>query len=288
MVVSIFVLLLGLFLPSAASYVGQLVMKPFHATSLWLRESNSLIPTFVRERQALQQKIEELENTIQVTSRADITRQRLFEENIRLRSLLGAEQENRIAAGVIARPDGLPYDYIQIDQGTNAGISVGSPVFVGKDIVIGLVAYAAEEYSFVTLFTTPGFQATVFVSGPNVVAQMEGLGGGVARVRLPQGIAMNVGNLVYVPSIEPGVFGRISHLENEPTQPEQYGYISPDISISSLYTVAVGKVSQISQSTEDIEESILNDLMSTLVVEGVSLDVSTSTPSTTDVTEDES
>lgn len=288
LVISIFVVMLGWFLPSAASYVGELIMKPFHATSSWLRESNSLIPTFVRERQSLRAEIEELENKLQVASRADITRQRLFEENIRLRGVLGAEQENRVAAGVIARPDALPYDFIQIDQGTDAGVTVGAPVFVGKDIVIGLVAYAAQEYSFVTLFTTPGFHATVFVSGPNVVAEMEGLGGGVARVRMPQGIAMNTGNLVYVPSIEPGVFGRISHLENEPTQPEQYGYISPDIAISSLYTVAVGKVSQISQSAEQIDEKILNELFTTLVVEGVGLDVSTSTASTTDVINDES
>jgi cell shape-determining protein MreC len=271
----------GLLAPKAFSVVSQVVMAPFHATNNWLRESSSLVPTFIRERQSLNAEIEKLENELQVAQRTTITRQRLFEENVRLRGLLGAAQENRIAAGVIARPDTLPYDYIQIDQGLSRGIQVGAPVFAGPDIVVGLVMYAAQEYSFVSLFTSPGFNATVFVSGPDVVATMEGMGGGVARVRMPQGIAMNVGNLVYVPSIEPGVFGRISYLENEPTQPEQYGFISPDIAISSLHTVAVGKVSQISRSVEEIDAKISEELFKTLIVPGVGLNLSSSTASTT-------
>ena len=84
-----------------------------------------------------------------------------------------------------------------------------------------------------------------------------------------------------MPSIEPGVFGRISYLENEPTQPEQYGFISPDIAISSLHTVAVGTVSQISRSVEEIDEQIRSELLSTLVVPGVGLDVSSSTATST-------
>ena len=279
--VALVVLIIGLFAPKMFSVVGQVVMAPFHATNTWLRESNSLVPTFIRERQDMLAEIETLENELLFAQRTDITKQRLFEENMRLRGLLNSTEENRIAAGVIARPDTLPYDYIQIDQGSNNGVEVGAPVFAGSDIVIGLVVYTASEYSFVSLFTTPGFNATVFVSGPDVVATMEGMGGGVARVRMPQGIAMNIGNLVYVPSIEPGVFGRISYLENEPTQPEQYGFISPDIAISSLHTVAVGTVSQISRSVEEIDEQIRSELLSTLVVPGVGLDVSSSTATST-------
>lgn len=274
----------GLLLPRAFSLVGQIIMTPFHSTTTWLRESNSLVPTFIRDRQSLEQQIQSLEDELQVAKRTTITRQRLFEENNRLRSLLGADESSRIAAGVIARPDALPYDYLQIDQGTNNGVEVGSPVFAGEDVVIGLVAYAAPEYSFVTLFTTPGFNATVFVSGPNVVATMEGMGGGVARVRMPQGIALQPGNLVYIPSIEPGVFGRVAYLENEPTQPEQYGFISPDIAISSLYTVAVGKVSQITQSVEQIDQAIADELFKSLVVPGVGLDVSSTTATSTATT----
>jgi len=178
---------------------------------------------------------------------------------------------------VIARPDALPYDFLQIDRGSADGVEVGAPVFVGTDIVIGLVTHTAAQYSFVELFTTPGFEATIFLSGPDVVAKMSGMGGGVARVSLPQGISMQIGNLVHVPSVEPGVFGQIAYVENEPTQPEQFGYVTPQIALNSLYQVSVGRVSQISQSVDEIDARVRSEIESRLVVEGVSFEVATST-----------
>lgn len=278
---AIVVVLCGWFLPAAFSTGSAIIMSPFHATNQWLEESSSLIPVFIRDRQSLQEDIKRLENQIQIDSRTSITQQRLISENNRLRELLGSATENRIVAGVIARPDTLPYDFLQIDRGINDGIEVGAPVFVGTDIVIGLVVHTADQYSFVELFTTPGFEATVFLGGPDVVAKMHGIGGGVARVSLPQGISLQIGNLVHVPSVEPGVFGRIAYIENEPTQPEQYGYVAPDISLNSLYQVSVGRVSQISQSVEEIDQRVREKIESTLVVEGVSLEVSTSTTQAT-------
>jgi hypothetical protein len=279
--VSLLIVGIGWILPAVFSTVSAIVMSPFHATSTWLQESSSLIPTFIRDRQSLQEEIKLLETEIQIHSRADITQQRLFSENNRLRDLLGSAEEDRIAAGVIARPDSLPYDFLQIDRGTSDEVEVGAPVFVGTDIVIGLVVHTTPNYSFVELFTTPGFEATVFLSGPDVVATMYGMGGGVARVSLPQGISMQIGNLVHVPSIEPGVFGRIAYVENEETQPEQYGYVTPNIALNSLYRVSVGRVSQISQSVETIDERIRKEIESKLVVEGVSLEVSTTTDQAT-------
>ena len=281
--IALLIICLGWFAPAAFSLVSAVIMSPFHATNQWLQESSSLIPTFIRDRQDLQEEITRLENELQISSRTSVTQQRLFSENNRLRDLLGAAEEDRILAGVIARPDTLPYDFLQIDRGTNAGIDVGAPVFVGTDIVVGLVVHTATNYAFVELFTTPGFEATVFLNGPDVVATMQGMGGGVARVRLPQGISIQVGNLVLAPSVEPGVFGRITYIENEPTQPEQYGYVTPNIALNSMYQVSVGKVSQISQSVEAIDKRVREEIESSLVVEGVSLEVATTSTTTQSV-----
>jgi hypothetical protein len=60
-------------------------------------------------------------------------------------------------------------------------------------------------------------------------------------VRVPQGIPISVGNLVHLPSLSPGVLGRIVHVENEPSQPEQFGYISLAGPISGIKYVAVAK-----------------------------------------------
>lgn len=274
-IISVLVIGFGLLLPKAMSLVSEIVMSPVHAVNLWLEESSSLVPTFIRDRQSLEAEIKDLKNQLAVENKADLTQRRVIEENDRLRNLLGADNETRVAAAVIARPNELPYDLLEIDRGAKDGIEVGSPVFIGRDIVIGLVVHAADSYSFVQLITSPGFTATAFISGPNVVVNLEGVGGGVAKVKVPQGISLNVGNLVYLPSIEPGVYGRISAIENEPTQPEQFGYITPDIPISGLFQVSVGKQSQISKSTAVIDANILKIIQSDLVVEGLSVATTT-------------
>lgn len=256
----------GMLLPTVISTVSSVVMYPVHVTNKWLEESSSFIPVFVRGRQSLLTEIESLENQLEISKQSNLTKQRLVDENNHLRQLLGADEEDRIAASIIARPDELPYDFLQIDRGSQHGIEVGSPVFIGNDVVIGLVVHTASSYSFVEMVSTPGFEATAFISGPNVVATLEGFGGGMARVRVPQGISLSVGNLVYLPSIEPGVFGRISHVENRPTQPEQYGYISPEIAISSLNQVSVGKLSQVSHSASEIDKKIIERMNKELLV----------------------
>lgn len=280
-ILAVLIVLIGMALPKVFSAVGSAVMYPVHATNVWLQNSSSLIPMMIRDRQYFQNQIQELENKLTVAGRTSVTQQSLLEENTRLRNLLGAEGESRVLAAVIARPNELPYDFLQIDRGTDQGIEVGSPVFIGRDVVIGLVVFTAHNYSFVELFTSPGFEASTFISGPNVVATLEGFGGGVARVRVPQGIPITVGNLVYLPSIEPGVFGRISHIENLPTQPEQYGYITPDISISSLHQVSVGKQSQIAHSATEIDSQVLEIMRKELLVENIKVGpISTSTLAT--------
>jgi|AntRauTorckE6833_2_1112554.scaffolds.fasta_scaffold01096_2 cell shape-determining protein MreC len=274
--IAVLFVVMGLFLPKIISSVASVLLYPVHSTSAWLNESSSLVPSFVRERISLANQIKDLENELVKAGRIDVTQERLVEENIQLRSLLGINTEERTAAAIIARPDELPYDLLQIDRGSNHGIEVGAPVFIGRDIVLGLVVHTAPNYSFVELITTPEFRATAFISGPDVVVNMEGLGGGVARVLVPQGVPMSVGNLVYLPSVEPGVFGRISYVENRPTQPQQYGYITPEIPISGLHRVAVGKLSQISQSAEIIDERIIELIRNKLQVPDVSVGTTSS------------
>jgi hypothetical protein len=247
------------------------VLTPVHGFNTWLTESSSLVPVFLRDRMALQGEIERLEQALLVAERSELTERRLWEENNRLRGLLGAATEDRIAAAIVARPAELPYDLLQIDRGSNDGVEVGAPVFIGKDVVIGLVVHTAPQFSFVEMVTTPGFEASAFVSGANVLVTLEGIGGGVARVRVPQGVPLRAGNLVYLPSVEPGVFGRIAFVENEPTQPEQYGYVSPEIALSGLYQVAVGKQSQIAKSTEVVDERVMKLLEQQWQVRGITI-----------------
>jgi hypothetical protein len=150
---------------------------------------------------------------------------------------------------------------------------------------VGIIQHTAPTYAFVRLFTTPGFSTSVFLSGPNVMATLEGYGGGVARVRVPQGIPISVGNLVHLPSIEPGVFGRIAYIENRPSQPEQYGYITFMESIQSIHYVAVGREVVPVIDPPVVEASVLELIkQSTVLPLHVMQQLSSSTATSSDVT----
>lgn len=255
------IILVGISLPTVFHHVGAILMTPVHTLSQWYESSEQAIPVMLREKRALQDEINSLEGRLLAALGQNVTLQRLQDENTRLRSLLGAEPSERTLARVIARPDETPYDLLQIDQGSAAGIVEGALVYATADQVIGTVRQVANQYSFVDLFTTPGVEMTGFISGPDIIATVEGVGGGVARVRVPQGIPLSVGDLVYVPSIEPGLFGQIDFVENRPSQPEQFGYISLPIALQSLWQVAITATPIESASVETIRqgtESIVN------------------------------
>lgn len=268
--ISIIFIVIGLLLPSLFGLIGRIVLFPIHATNQWFAESSGVLPMYLKDQKELIDRIETLENELAIAASTDLTQQRLYEENIWFRELLGAEPKPRIAAAVIARPTELPYDLLQIDRGENDGVHVGAPVYIGADNVIGVIVTTAPNYAFAQLFTTPGFSATAFISGANVMTTLDGYGSGVARVRVPQGIPLAVGNLVHVPSLEPGVFGRIEYVENRPSQPEQYGYISMPKPVSGIHYVAVA-----SETIGVLPAPIIEERVREIIKNSLLLDVST-------------
>lgn len=161
-------------------------------------------------------------------------------ENESLRALLGSDTEPRVGAGVIGRPTALPYDVLVIDKGSDDGIVASAPVYSAGDTVIGFVAKTHEKSAVIALNSTPGFTSTVYVFGPNIYTTAIGIGGGVTRIHVPQGIKLEVGDAVVIPSISSGIYGAIGAIDSVPESPEQYGYVTSAVPISSLKNVAVG------------------------------------------------
>ena len=164
----------------------------------------------------------------------------LQEENDRLRDFSDGDEED-ILAGVIGRPTALPYDVLMIDKGSADGILANAPVFAAGDAAIGFVAAVYEHNALVALLSTPGYVSTVYIYGPNIYTTAIGQGGGVTRIHVPQGVTLEVGNPVVMPSLARGIYGSITAVDSVPERPEQYGYMTSDMPISSLRFVAVGK-----------------------------------------------
>lgn len=215
-------------------------------------------------------------------------------ENTTLLNQLGNGEEERVVAGVIGRPSALPYDVIVIDQGKKDGIVEDAPVYADKYRAIGFVSAVYENSSVVVLLTTPGFTSTVFVYGPNIYTTAEGVGGGVIRIHVPQGININNGDLVVIPALSSGVYGSISAVDSVPSRPEQYGYVTSDTPINSLRYVSVGKTPLTPISFEEargVVSSARLELLQISVPEGILVEVdggeSSSTATSTEATSTE-
>ncbi|MBY0310097.1 rod shape-determining protein MreC [Patescibacteria group bacterium] len=279
------VLAAGFLLPTLMGVVSDIAMAPFVRVASWVRESPGMIPTYLRERSALRAEIEELRAQIDSSTAHTLTINRLTEENIALRSVYGEGlPSKRLLSRVVARPPWLAYDLIQIDKGADDGVVVGSPVFAGRDVVIGSVVETSARHAFVELVTTAGFQSTVYIPAAKLVATMEGQGSGVSRVRFAQGIRVMPGDLVVMLAYDAGVYGQVSHVENASTQPEQYAYVTLPEAIQSLRYVTVGEKPDAPPAAEVIASSTQALLASYFYIPAVAeFLVPSSTPTSTDV-----
>ncbi len=203
--------------------------------------SSATIPVFLRSRIELEKQIQLLEQELASQKGTDATLAFVTNENEELRTLLNASSTERIGAGVIARPPYSPYDTILLDKGSDDGVVMHAPVYHGKGIAIGYVRQVFSQTALVTLFSSPDVETTVFVFGPNLFTTAYGEGGGVVRLSVPQGITIEEGDVVVLPSIESGALGIISEIQSIPTEPEQHAFVTLPAPLQSLRLVAVGK-----------------------------------------------
>lgn len=271
-----------LVLPAFVRTAASIIVSPVVVTKQWFSQSASSFPQYLRNRKELIDEIALLRSDLAATGGERHTIQTLTQENDELRNLLGYEGESRILAGVIGRPGNLPYDSLMIDQGTRDGVLEGAPVYIGEGTVIGIVKSASPQTALVELITSPGFEATVFISGPDIYTNAVGMGGGQLRVGVPQGIPLAEGDMVVLPSITSGIYGEISVVQSEPTQPEQYGFVSPGTPLSGIRFVSVGTIPMQSISFEAAQE-ILAQMKTELFTIPVPEDILIDTQSTTTI-----
>lgn len=259
-------------MPTVLRGVGAIVWYPFDSVRLWVAHSGSSLPQYLRDKAALLDEMEALKIQIATEAGTENTIKKLQVENNEFRELVGAVPDKRILARVIGRPNQLPYDMLMLDRGSENGILEDSPVFLGSDQVIGFVSKVFERTSLVTMVTTAGFTSSAYVLGPNIYTEAQGVGGGVLRVRVPQGILLQTGNLVVLPALDSGVYGAVSLIETSPTQPEQYGYVMLGTVLQSIYYVTVGTTPIITNTFTEAQK-VVADVSAKLFAVSVPKDV---------------
>lgn len=234
---ALFVLLF--LLPGPLASGLSFITAPLFEARLVALETAAAIPQYFSERARLVAEIEGLreERAAHEPLRAELAA--LREAHLLIRDLKDTNGE-RIIADVVRTPPETPYDTLVVAAGSDVGIVPGAFVY-SRQTAIGQVASVTPKTSLIVLFSTPGSHVPVYLWGANVFANAEGMGGGVMRVGVPQGLEITVGDAVTLPVSGTAIFGTIDFVESVPTNPEQYAYITEETSLRSIRFVAIDR-----------------------------------------------
>ncbi len=199
----------------------------------------------LQEKESLKRELEEARRNL-------VSWDLLLSENRELRALLNrTEEENRVLATVIGRPNASLYDTVIIDVGKIHNISPGN-LIVAQSVVIGAVKEVFDKTSLVFLFSSPGEEIDLVVVSSSlreengedeqgvVALRAEGLGGGSFRSRVPEGMELFEGDLAVLPGLQSRVLGVLTDVVKSPSSPRTVLFRSP-VNMQTLRFVEVIK-----------------------------------------------
>ncbi|MCW9054805.1 MAG: hypothetical protein OQJ98_02380 [Candidatus Pacebacteria bacterium] len=162
-------------------------------------------------------------------------------ENEDLREVLGrGEYAERIAAGVLARPNRTQYDTFIIDIGSRHGVTRDARVFAMGGIGIGTISEVYANTALVSLYSTPGRITDVLIGVDDPVATVAtGRGGGDFEMHIPRGVAVSESEAVFFPGLDGGVVGMVGDVGALPTDSFQTVLVRSPINIHSIRVVTI-------------------------------------------------
>lgn len=186
-------------------------------------------------------EVADLQAALASTSAALADRDRLAAENTQLRAELGrAGGAREVAAKVIVRPPGTPYDTLMLDVGAANGVAVGQEVRAGA-LSIGVVDEVYGDTARAALYSAPGqsYQATVVTKTATVPAALEGQGGGSMVARIPAASDVRVGDRVEFPGLSGGIVGSVAAVNGNTTDTFTTIYVRLPVNIFELQYVYI-------------------------------------------------
>ena len=262
------------------SIVGKPILKSafsvIHSTSFTTSLFGSKAD-LIKERDGLLERNKVLESE---SEERDL--KEMYSEDIE--RIFTGSSDDKITASVLSRPNFTPYDSLLLDKGSNDGVTNGALLFGTKKRVIGFVARTYETLSHAVLFSTAGVESVVYIPKARVLVRAIGVGGGVMRLSIPQGIEVSEGIEVSYPTLSPSPIGKITRIVKTETSPDIFGYVTLSDSPFDLFVVNIGTSNFTSPSIAELEKN-MEQATSTAkayfeVPDGFKITVSTSTAST--------
>ncbi len=192
-------------------------------------------------KQTLAQENDELKNQLQVLTELKGINLILQSENDSLKNLLGRKdaKHKTVLAAVLVKPPKNLFDILLIDAGLNQGIKVGDKVIAESNVYIGEISEVFSDTSKVILYSSPGEKRAVALGTSGVAAEAVGRGGGNFSIDLPREIGAKEGDVIYIPSITPNVFGIVEKILFEDKDSFQTILFKSPINLSELNFVEI-------------------------------------------------
>lgn len=242
----------GAILFGAALWGGRFAVRPVDTTFLYVAEP------VVRNADAIRrqiswvfgtltnapyqaQEIRELRIEKSVLDARVALLEEVRRENDELQRALGRESKNIqfVLARIIAYSPSALDDYLLIDGGSEAAVTIGMPVVAGEAIHIGTVVQVAVDSALVRLLSHPKEKIRVFMPESGVSSVAEGEGLGVLKIQVPASIPVREGEPVL--SVGPPEFliGYIEKVEKSDAGPFQILRTSYPLSLGDVRLVYV-------------------------------------------------
>jgi len=165
----------------------------------------------------------------------------LREEAETLRSLVNLrEREAGLTAPVISSVTSSPYGTFVIGAGREDGVAVGDLVLTGSEgqgFVIARVSEVAARRSLVTEIFAPGSRLDISVRGAQF--ELEGRGGGNARVEVPATFPVDAGDAVLASELGGRAVGLVGAVQEASSAAYKNIYLRSVVPASSLTFVYV-------------------------------------------------
>lgn len=218
------------------------LVYPVQATASMPAELYYWLDDMFRDREALRERIGELEASSRLQRLRLQKLQALERENMRLRELLGSSfrLQERVQVAELLTIDLDPFSQqVVIDKGRNYGIHVGQPVLDARG-VMGQVTEVASLSSRVVLLTDPSHSVPVQIvrNGLRAVVTGQGAGEQLKLDFMPHNSDVRVGDRLVTSGLG-GRFpagypvGEITAVETHQGMPFAYIEVAPAANVST-------------------------------------------------------
>ncbi len=212
------------------------------AASAWTSASNARLSIadsgFFARNSQLAGENQALKRELAVLSERAAAYGAVKQENDSLKTMLHYTQTVAgVAAPVVSSYHASPYGTFMVSANANDAIAKGDLALSETGFVVGRVADVGQTHSLVKTIFQSGASVDVVIGNAAVTATGEGAGN--ARVDVPRGIDVHVGDTVTAPTLGGHPVGIVGKVEAVSTTAEQKVFIVLPVNLSLLRLVYV-------------------------------------------------